>query len=112
MNISTAEYIKKNRVCGENIFRDEMAFLNVLFNNGDRVKMIVWFEYCAISEQKNSLGSGGYRDAANPGFMWAETQLFEVGLENRTLGELSEYIERVRAEYSGHELYPSFYLEE
>lgn len=112
MNTEIAEYIRQNRTCGENIFLDWKEFLNVLYKNGGRVDMIVWFDYCKLSEQEKSLGSGGYRDTRNPGFMWAETQIYEVGLANRSIEEISEYIERVRNEYPEHELYPSFYPEE
>lgn len=112
MNIKTVEYIKQNRVCGEEIFRDWREFLNVLYENGDRVVMIVWFEYCKISEQYKPLGGGGYRDVQNPGYMWAETQIFETGFEDKSLEEILKYIEGVRNEYREYDLYPSFYLEE
>lgn len=112
MNIKTAEYIKQNRVCGENIFRNWREFLNVLYENGDRADIIVWFDYCKVTEQHKSLGGGGYRDTQNPEYMWAETQIFENGFGDKSLEEILEYIESVRNEHREYDLYPSFYIKE
>lgn len=112
MNIKTAKYIRQNRVCAENIFRDWREFLSVLYESNDRVDMIVWFDFIKISEQSESLGGGGYRDTQNPDYMWAETPLFEVGLDDKPLEYIAEYIDSVMSEYANHDLYPAFYIKE
>ena len=65
------------------------------------------------------MGSGGYTDPDNPAYMYAETQLFECGLETKTLQEIIEYIRNVKAsglrygnKYVSHELVPSFFMDE
>lgn len=46
--------------------------------------MIVWFEYIEISQQRNSLGYGGYKDVQNEGYMWAETMIYDSELKEKT----------------------------
>lgn len=103
-------YIEENRVCIENIFRDWTEFLNVAFANGCIVEAVLWYDYCKVCEQEKSLGGGGYRDKKNEGYMWAETQIYDDDLSNRTLAEMLEYISDVRNTYPEHDLYPSFYI--
>ncbi len=104
------DYIEQNRLCAEYIFEDYKEFLEVLFSNGGRVSTIVWFDYCRIENQSESLGSGGYVDIRNATFMWAETQIYESGFENKALIEILEYIEEILQKYPEHRLYPAFYL--
>ena len=104
------QYIEENKVCSENMFRDWTAFLELLFAQGGCVESILWFEYVRISEQKNSLGAGGYQDKNNPKYMYAETNIYQTGLENKTLVEVTEYIQSTFATYSDHTLVPSFDL--
>lgn len=106
------KYIAKHssvsdRIC---IFKDSTAFLEMLFENGAAVEMIVWYDRCLISEQKDSLGSGGYTDKTDKSYMFAETAIFETGLKDKTMGEILTYIEKVREKYKDHDLYPEFYL--
>ena len=103
-------YIKEHKVCGDYIFRDEAEFLNVLYSNQGRIEMIVWFEYCKISEQEKSLGGGGWLDKQTPEYMWAETPIYEVGFEKYTLNEVLDYITRIRSDFPQRKLYPAFYL--
>lgn len=112
MNSEVSRYIAENKVCAELIFRDSKEFLNVLFANGGKVEGIVWFDYCKISEQNKSLGGGGYADKQNSGYMWAETQIFEYPLADKSLNEILEYMDGVRREYSAYDLYPSFDITE
>ena len=110
MDGNVEQYIQKHKISSSNalIFRDWEAFLRMLYQNHGRVAMIVWYEYCKINEQQ--LGMGGYKDTENPGLMWAETQLFETDLQEKSLHELLEYISKMRKEYSNYDLYPEFYL--
>lgn len=112
MNGELSRYIAENKVCSELIFRDPKKFLDVLFANGGKVEGIVWFDYCKISEQGKSLGGGGYIDKQNSGYMWAETQIFEYPLTDKSLEEILEYMDGVRREYSAYDLYPSFDITE
>ena len=112
MNDELSRYIAENKVCSELIFRDPKKFLDVLFANGGKVEGIVWFDYCKISEQGKSLGSGGYIDKQNSGYMWAETQIFEYPLTDKSLEEVLEYMDGVRREYNVYDLYPSFDITE
>ena len=57
MNGTIEKYIDSHKVCSEYIFRDWTEFLTILFSNGGRVEAILWFDYCKISEQNNSLGT-------------------------------------------------------
>ena len=104
------QYIEEHKVCGDYIFKDEAEFLNVLYSNQGRIEVIVWFEYCRISEQKKSLGTGGWIDKHDPGYMWAETQIYEVDFQDETLTEVLDYIKRIRSEYTQRKMYPAFYL--
>ncbi len=104
------QYIQKHRISKANslIFRDWNEFLQILYQNNGRVKMIIWYEYCRINEQQ--IGMGGYIDTENQGFMLAETQLFEANLQEKNLNEILEYISKIRKEYSNYNLFPEFYL--
>lgn len=106
------EYIEQNKLCNEYIFNDYNEFLEILFGNGGSVNMIVWFDYCKICEQSESLGAGGYIDKRNVDHMWAETQIYESGFENKSLNEVLEYIDTIREKYSNYKLYPAFYIVE
>ena len=103
-------YMEKNKLCSENLFHDWAAFLEFLFAQGGCVEAILWFEYVHVSQQETSLGAGGYRDENNPGYMYAETFIFQEGLEKKTREEVIAYIRSVIAAYPGHTLIPSFYL--
>ena len=104
------KYIDNHKVCGDNIFNNEMEFLNVLYSYQGKVEVIVWFEYCKISEQEKSLGGGGWIDKQNPEYMWAETPIYEVDFQDKTLNEVLDYIKRIRSEYPRRKMYPAFYL--
>jgi len=41
--------------------------------------MIVWFDYCKIENQSESLGAGGHIDKRDNAYMWSETQIYEIG---------------------------------
>lgn len=112
MNSEISRYIAENKVCTELIFRNPKEFLAALFANGGRVEGIVWFDYCKISEQDKSLGGGGYVDKQNSGYMWAETQVYEYPLTDKSLNDILKYMDSVRREYSAYDLYPSFDITE
>ena len=44
--------------------------------------------------------------------MYAETYIHEIGLENKSLLEIEEYIESVIASYPHNNLMPSFFVAE
>ena len=102
-------YIDKNVVCSDLIFRDWNEFLELLFECGGSVKEILWFEYVLIEKQKESLGGGGYQDANNPEYMWAETMIYDKHLEKKSLLELKEHIEHTIKSYQPHNLVPCFF---
>lgn len=109
MKNTIKKYIEQNKLCNECIFDDYNEFLEILYANNGVVNMIVWFDYCKIENQMESLGAGGYIDKRNDAFMWAETQIYENGFENKSLNEITEYIKYVIKQYPDHKLYPSFY---
>ena len=109
VDIRLKEYILQNQTCSEMLFRDWDRFLEVLFECGGCVKEILWFEYVLVSEQSASLGAGGYRDASNPEYMWAETMMIEKGLEQRSLTEIRQYIRNTIKDYKPHQLVPCFF---
>lgn len=113
------EYIAAHSFCSEYLFKDWQTFLNLVYAEGGRVQSILWWDHCKKEEQRLSVGSGGYTDPDHPAYMYAETQLFEDGLETKTLQEIIEYIRDVKAsglrygdKYVSHELVPSFFLDE
>ena len=106
------EYIEKHKLCADYIFVNWKEFLELLYSHGSYVEEILWFEYVRIDEQVNSLGGGGYKDATNPEYMYAETYIHEIGLENKSLLEIEEYIESVIASYPHNHLIPSFLIAE
>ena len=53
-----------------------------------------------------------YKDTTNPEYMYAETYIHEIGLENKSLLEIEEYIESVIASYPHNHLIPSFFIAE
>ena len=110
-------YIDDHKSCSECLFRDWEAFLDILYAEGGRVSAILWWDHCRREEHHESVGSGGYIDPEDDGFIYAETQFYEDGLETKTLDEIKEYIEQVRRtgfqyrdECRSHDLVPSFYL--
>ena len=108
MNKKVEKYIEENKICSDLIFRDWNEFLELLFNCGGHVKGILWFEYVLIDKQKESLGGGGYRDIENPGYMWAETMIYDEGLDQKSLLEIKEHIENTIRAYKPRKLVPCF----
>lgn len=105
------KYIKEHQLCAEYIFADWEAFLDLLYEHSGRVDSILWFEHVRIIDQKDSLGAGGYRDQADPEYMYAETPMHD-GMESKSLSEVKEYIQATLAAYSNHVLIPSFYIDD
>ena len=103
------EYIKQYQVCPELIFQDWETFLEILFDCGGSVSEILWFEYMSLDEQKASLGAGGYRDQQNPGYMWAETMLYDKNLSEQSLPQIKQYILDKIAAHKPHNLVPCFF---
>lgn len=58
--------------------------MEILFANNGVVSMIVWFDYCKIDNQSESLGAAGYIDKRDNDYMRAETQIYEIGFEDKT----------------------------
>ena len=104
------QYIEEHAFCAELIFRDWEEFLNVLYANGRRVSAILWWDYCLVEKQGESLGGGGYKDPKNPGYMYAETEFYENGFETFAEAEILDYVRSMRAKYPDNELVPGFYL--
>ena len=102
------QYIEEHKLCFDYLFADWSEFLKLLYDQGGCVESILWFEHVLITEQKNSLGSGGYIDKNNVEYMYAETYLGNNDLKNKTLEEVNEYIESVISAYPNHKLLPSF----
>ena len=99
MNKIIEQYIQNNKIkANALIFRNWKDFLRILYQNDGRVEMIIWYEYCRINEQQ--IGMGGYIDTENKGFMWAETQLLETDLQDKSCNEILDYISKIREEYS------------
>lgn len=109
MDKRIAEYIEKNKVCSDLIFRNWLEFLELVFNCGGFVDEILWFEYVVISKQKESLGGGGYRDKENLEYMWAETTIYDQGLKNKSFSEVKSHIEKTIDEHKPHNLVPCFF---
>lgn len=105
-------YIEEHKLCSDYLFPDWEEFLELLYAEKGCVESILWFEYVKISEQRNSLGSGGYKDKSNPDYMYAETQIFEEGLEDKSVYEIKEYINSVIENYPNNKLIPSFFIVE
>ena len=109
MNSKLTEYIAKNKLCSELLFRDWDEFLDLLYSNGGFVKEILWFEYILIDQQAESMGGGGYQEKINPKYMWAETTIYDKQLEHKSLIELKEYINQTIRSYIPHTLVPCFF---
>ncbi len=84
------------------------TFVELLFAQGGCVESILWFEYVRVSEQKNSLGGGGYIDKTNPLYMYAETYIYKDKMENMPLSDIKEYIQSIIASYPNNKLFPAF----
>lgn len=107
---ATDAYIRANRLCSELIFPDWREFLELAYAHGDRVDAVLWWDHVHVDGQKSSLGSGGYKDPNRPGWMYAETQIYQESLGEKGLAELISYLASTIASYPNHELVPSFYL--
>lgn len=112
------DYIAEQSFCSEYLFKDWEGFLKLLYEEGGRISMIVWWDYCTLEEHYFSVGMGGYHDPTNSEYIYAETQFFDAELETKTYKEILEYITNVRAsgfryddKHISHELVPSFYFE-
>ena len=103
------EYIEKNKVCSDLIFRNWIEFLELLFQCGGFVKEILWFEYILIEKQAESLGGGGYIDKDNPNYMWVETMIWDKNLMNKTVSEIKTHIEKTIEKHKPHDLVPCFF---
>ena len=108
-------YIDEHSFCSECLFKDWEAFLDLLYAEGGRVSAICWWDRCKKSEQRRSVGSGGYNDPSDPEYLYAETRICIGNLETKTLDEIKEYIAKERetgfrfgSKYSSHDLVPSF----
>ena len=112
MNSIIEEYIQQNKLCTEYLFPDWNNFLKILYENNGQVEAILWFEYILINQQKYSLGSGGYIDKKNPEYMYAETQIYNDGFENKKIEEIVDYIQTVISKYPNNNLMPAFYIAE
>ena len=113
------DYIDKHSFCPEHLSRDWESFLDLLYSEGGSISAILWWDYCKISQQHESIGSGGYRDPENPEYMFAETQLYEDGFDTKSLEEVKEYIIRMKNagigcnnRYISFNLVPSFDIRE
>lgn len=107
MDRKLEKYINENRVCSDWIFRDWRGFLDILFECGGAVQEILWFEY--VEKGKQTLGGGGYEDPADPGYMWAETMIFDKNLGQKSLLEVSRHIESTMKSHLPHKLVPCFW---
>lgn len=110
MSEKLQEFIAKHKLCSEFLFDDWEKFIELLYSEGGRVESILWFEHIKISQQKNSLGSGGYIDKNNPDYMYAETQIFKNEMEKFTLPHIKEYIKSTLSSYPNNSLVPSFFI--
>lgn len=106
------DYIKEKTFCNEYLFPDWEEFLDLLYKENGRVSGILIWDHCLREKQSESLGQGGYLDFENHGYMYAETQIYEDGFEEKSLEEVKQYIRSVQKQYPDHELVPSFYLDE
>ena len=111
------EYIEKNDICSEHLFRDWNGFLELLYAEGGRISGILWWDYCQIAEQHESVGMGGYYDPDDRAYMYAETQEYRDCLELLSLDEIKGYIAEVQRKgicyrngYHSFCLVPSFDL--
>ena len=109
MTQTLEKYIEQNKVCSDLIFRNWNEFLDLLFTCGGSVNEILWFEYVLQEKQKDSLGGGGYRDKANPEYMWAETMIYDKNLGTKSLSEIKDHINSTIKLYYPHILVPCFF---
>ena len=109
MNRKIDNYIEENKVCSDLIFRNWSEFIELLFKCGGFVNEILWFEYVLIDKQKDSLGSGGYKDKENPEYMWAETMIVDKNLKHCSLEEIRVHIEKTIDKHKPHHLVPCFF---
>lgn len=113
MNKIIKEYINQHNILNsEYLFSDWNEFLNVLYKNNGKIEAVLWYEHILIDRQKGSLGSGGYRDKNDPDYMYAETQIYNDGLKNKSAEEIVTYIQSVINEYPNNSLIPSFFIAE
>ena len=110
-------YIDDHSFCSEYLFKDWEAFLDFLYEEGGRISSILWWDHCKKNMQHESVGSGGYSDPDDQEWMYAETQLYEDGFEEKSLVDIKTYIQQQREQglilgdnYISHDLVPSFYL--
>ena len=106
------EYIRKNAAYSEYLFTDWEEFLKIVYEEGEKVSGILFWDHCLKEKQCESLGRGGYTDKEDSDWMYAETDIYQDGFENKTLSEVKEYIRSVQKLYPDHQLVPSFYLDE
>lgn len=113
------QYIDEHSFCPERLFKDWEQFLDLLYSEGGTVSAICWWDRCKKSEQRESVGSGGYVDPDDPEYLYAETRICTGDLGVKTLDEIKEYIAKEREtgfrfgqKYFSHDLIPSFCFDE
>ena len=111
------KYIEEYSLYSELVFQDWESFLDLLYAEGGKVSAILWWDHCKISDQIKSIGGGGHLDPRNPEYMFAETPLYEDGLETKSLDEIKAYIRETKnsdirfGDYISFDLVPSFYIQ-
>lgn len=105
------QYIENHNNYPEMLFEDWQEFLELLYANHGVVSEILFYEYCKISEQQDSLGGDGYKDVNNSEYMYAETMIYERNLQDCSYEEILKYIDTIKKQHPNHDLFPSFFVE-
>ena len=114
---SVKKYFEEKSLYSELVFQDWEPFLDLLYAEGGQVSAILWWDHCKRTEHSKSIGSGGHVDPRNPEYLFAETPLYEYGLETKSLDEIKAYIREIInsdirfGDYISFDLIPSFYIQ-
>lgn len=94
-------------LCCETIVDDPIGLVRILAQSEYYISSILWWDRVRMNEG-SIIGYGGVVDRRFPEYFFAETDICEEFAVNTTAQDYLAYLQRVKEQYSQHDLHPSF----
>ena len=102
-------FIEENEFCSVLLFPNWQDFLRIVYENGDAVDAVAWWEHVPIVDE-DALTDQAHKDREKPGWVYVDTPLYAAGFADKSFDELEAYLSSVIEEHPDTEYVPSFYL--